>query len=76
MKSEKSAILYKVLVKLGYGEEFAAQICRYMNTDFTAGMMLGYLKQSEQLRPEDIVDEMLGILELRQSIINKKIASR
>lgn len=60
------------LLKKGYPEEFCKEITyKYMNTDFTAGRMIGYLKKMPTLKIEDCVDEMLAILSDRDRIIEK-----
>ena len=44
MASEKSNTLYKELLKRGFHEELCKEIAfKYMNTDYTATRMLGYL---------------------------------
>lgn len=65
--------LYKVLVSKGYEEGLCREIAyKYMNTDYTATRMLGYLYRMTQPRVEDLVDEMLAILSDRDQIIRKK----
>lgn len=64
-KSEKSMELYRILLKRGYPEEFCDQITKNLNTDFTAGRMIGYLSHYKKLPLEQIVDEMLAILSAR-----------
>lgn len=71
-KSEKSIELYRILLKRGYPEEFCDQITKNLNTDFTAGRMIGYLSHYKKLPLEQIVDEMLAILSDRNRIIQKK----
>lgn len=53
---------------------FAESLCReiaykYMNTDYTATRMLGYLYRMTELKEEQLVDEMIAILEDRDRII-------
>lgn len=43
-----------------------------MNTDFVARMMLGYLRDAKPTTMEEVADEMLGILELRERCIQRK----
>lgn len=71
-KSPKSLELYKVLMGKGYPEEFAKLVTDNLNTDFTAGRMLGYLRHYDHLPAEDVADEMLAILSDRAAIIQKK----
>ena len=75
--SEKSVKLYDALIRRGYPEEFCREISeRYLNTDYTAGKMLGFLANmsyNKHLRPEVIVDEMYAILSDRETYVQKKI---
>ncbi len=73
MAALRSEELYKVLVSKGYEEGLCREIAyKYMNTDYTATRMLGYLYRMTQPRVEDLVDEMLAILSDRDQIIRKK----
>ena len=70
---EKTKELYRLLLEKGYPKEFCAEIAyKNMNTDFTAGRMLGYLHRVGNPRIEDLVDEILAILSDRQQIMQKK----
>ncbi|MDO4188171.1 MAG: hypothetical protein Q4D29_04200 [Lachnospiraceae bacterium] len=72
MATEKSQELMEELLKKGYPEEFCREVTyKYMNTDFTAGRMIGYLKKMPKLRIEDCVDEMLAIISDRDRIVEK-----
>ena len=71
-KSEKSIELYHIMTERGYPEEFCDVITRNLNTDFTAGRMMGYLSHYQELPLEEIVDEMLSILADRNRIMQKK----
>ncbi len=73
MAASRSEELYKVLVSKGYEEGLCREIAyKYMNADYTATRMLGYLYRMTQPRVEDLVDEMLAILSDRDQIIRKK----
>lgn len=73
MTSERTDELYKVLLSRGYPKEFCAEVAyKYMNTDYTATRMLGYLYRGSNFRIEDLVDEMIAILSDRDAIIQKK----
>ena len=48
-KSESSRILYRLLMEKGYSEEFSNLISQNLNTDFTAGRMIGYLSHYTSL---------------------------
>lgn len=72
MATERSEELLNALRSKGYPEEFCREITyRYMNTDYTAGRMIGYLNKMPKLRIEDCVDEMLAILSDRDRFIEK-----
>ncbi len=73
MASEKTEELYQVLMEKGYPQGLCSEIAyKYMNTDYTATRMLGYLYRVSDPRVEDLVDEMLAILADRQQMIQKK----
>ena len=71
--SEKTELLYKLMLRKGYPEEFSRLICAEMNTDFTAERMLHYIG-GEKHRLEDVADEMVAIKDLRDRLVNKHIA--
>ena len=73
-KSHLSKELYSTLVEDGYSIEFATLITDNLNTDFTAGRMLGYLAHYDHLPEVEIADEMLAILSDRKQIMDKKAA--
>ena len=71
-KSPKSLELYDIMIKPRYPAEFCDQITKNLNTDWTAGRMMGYLSHYKKLPLEEIVDEMLAILSDRNAIMQKK----
>lgn len=71
-RTEKSMELYEMMVRIGYQEAFAEQITLNLNTDWTAGRMMGYLAHYGKLPMEEVVDEMLAILSDRNRIMQKK----
>lgn len=71
-RSRQSEKLYSTLKEKGYGEFVANAIANELNTDFTAGQMLGYLKHMKHPPLEELADEMLAILALRDRIQSKK----
>lgn len=75
--NDKSVKLYKALRWRGYPEKFCREISeRYLNTDYTAGKMLGFLANMSNhpnLCLEVIVDEMYAILSDRERYVQKKI---
>ena len=73
MSSEKSKLLYDLMLRKGYPEEFSRLICVEMSTDFTAERMMHYVS-GEKKRLEDIADEMVAIKDLRDRLINKHIS--
>ena len=72
MKS-KTEILYELMLRRGYPEEFSRLICSEMNTDFTAERMISYIGGGKH-RLEDVADEMIAIKELRDHLVNKHIS--
>ena len=72
MKS-KTEILYELMLRRGYPEEFSRLICSEMNTDFTADRMISYIGGGKH-RLEDVADEMIAIKELRDRLVNKHIS--
>ena len=72
MKS-KTELLYDMMLRKGYPEEFTRLICAEMNTDFTAERMISYIG-GEKHRLEDVADEMIAIKDLRDRLINKHIS--
>ena len=55
--SDKTKELYQLLLDKGYPKEFCKEIAyKYMNTDYTATRMLGYLYRVTDPRMEDLVD--------------------
>ena len=74
MNSEKGDILYRLMLRKGYPEEFARIIAAEMSTDFTAELMIVYIGRAG-LRPlEEVADEMLAIQSDRDRIRDKHIA--
>ena len=71
-RSHQSMQLYKMLLSRGYPESFCDLVTKNLNTDFTAGRMMGYLSHYQELPLEEIVDEMLSILADRNRIMQKK----
>ena len=71
--SGKSRLLYELMLRKGYPEEFSRLICLEMNTDFTAERMMSYISRGKH-RLEDVADEMLAIMDLRDRIKNKHIS--
>ena len=71
--SEKSELLYKLMLRKGYPEEFSRLICTEMNTDFTAEKMMSYVSGPKK-RLEDVADEMVAIMDLKDRLINKHIS--
>ena len=72
MKS-KTEILYELMLRKGYPDEFTRLICAEMNTDFTAERMISYIG-GEKHRLEHVSDLMLAIKDLRDRLINKHIS--
>ena len=71
-RSGQSEKLYRTLIERKYPENIALSIANELNTDFTAGQMLGYLSHIRKPPLEELADEMLSILALRDRIRSKK----
>ncbi len=71
-RTAKSMELYEMMLRRGYPEPFCDQITRNLNTDWTAGRMIGYLSHYNKLAMEEVADEMLAILSDRDRIMQKK----
>ncbi len=71
-KSIKNAELYEYLVK-NFSEEFADAITKYVNTDYTVKRMMGYIREVRPTSMELVVDEMLAILNDRDTYVKKQI---
>ena len=56
----------------GYPENLCDLVTKNLNTDFTAGRMIGYLSHYSHLPDVEVVDEMLAILSDRNAIMKKK----
>lgn len=70
MDTRKSDAIYEILLQKGFAESLCREIAyKYMNTDYTATRMLGYLYRMTELKEEQLVDEMIAILEDRDRII-------
>ncbi len=71
-RSELSMELYRIMADRGYPEKLCDLVTRNLNTDYTAGRMIGYLSHYSELPDVEVVDEMLAILSDRNAIIQKK----
>ena len=73
MNSEKSDILYRLMLRKGYPGEFARIIAAEMSTDFTAERMISYIGRAGLRSLEEVADEMLAIQSDRDRIRDKHI---
>ena len=72
MASEKSIEVYNILIKKGFPEEFCREVAyKYMNTDYTAERMVGFLYRMPRLTVELVVDEMFAIITDRIRLVEK-----
>ncbi len=71
--SELSDGLYRLMIAKGYPPEFTDIVCSQLNTDFTAKRMIGFLSHFGRPSLESVADEMIAILEFRETIVEKKI---
>ena len=66
--------LVETIVKMGYPEGFGIAIAENLRTEKTMSRMLGYLRAAKPKTTEEIADEMLAIMDLRDHIKNKHIS--
>ena len=66
--------LIKMIVRMGYPEEFGVLVADNLRTEKTMSRMLGYLRQARPTSAEEIADEMLAIMDDRERWIQKKSA--
>ena len=71
--TEKSEILYKLMLKKGYPEAFAKIIAFEMSTDYTADRMISYIARNNKRPLEEVADEMLAIQADRDKFVDKHI---
>lgn len=64
------------LLQMGFPDAFARLVGEQLNTDFTAKQMLGYLRDAQPKTMEEVADEMLGILSLRDKLVERKILNQ
>lgn len=77
MASDKSVELYHLLLEKGFPDEFCKEVAyKYMNTDYTANRMLGYLYRMSQLTVEMVVDEMFAIISDRDRFMEKHMSEQ
>lgn len=77
MASEISRSVFKLLKDKGFPEEFCREIAyKYMNTEYTATRMRGYLLGYAKPSLEEVVDEMYAIISDRNRLIEKHEAER
>ena len=69
----KREILYGLMLRKVYPEEFSRLICSEMNTDFTAERMISYISGNKHSL-EDVADEMLAIKDFRDRLMDKHIS--
>lgn len=75
-RSKTSMRLYETMKERGYPEQFCDLISQELHTDLTANRMLGYLSHYSQPPMGEIVDEMLSILEERDTWVQKKMSEK
>ena len=61
------------MVDFGYPKDFARIIASELNTEFTAGRMIGYISRVGKVSLEETADEMYAILSDRDRIRDKHI---
>lgn len=77
MALEKSKEIYHILLEKGFPDGFCREVAyKYMNTDYTAKRMEGYLNANPQASLESIVDEMFAIISDRDRFIEKHLSEQ
>jgi len=77
MASNKSNDVFKKLIEMGFPDEFCREVSyKYLNTDFTATRMLGYLYRISEPSIEQIVDEMFAIISDRDRLMEKHLSEK
>lgn len=73
MENTQQERLIQALLDKGFPRQYCETVAtKYLNTDFTATRMLGYLYRYSDLSIEQVTDEMLAILSDREAIRQKK----
>ena len=65
-----------LLVRHGFSEAFADVIRDRAGTPYTAGRMLGYLRNYRPHSEEEVIDELLSIYEKRDQYVKKQIVRK
>ena len=68
--------LVEVILRMGYPEEFGIAIADSLGTEMTMNRMIRYLEHARPGSAEEIADEMLAILQVRESWVQQKISER
>lgn len=77
MASDKCIYVYDLLKEKGFPDEFCKEIAyKYLNTDYTAQRMQGYLLRYHQPSLEEVVDEMYAIIGDRDRFVEKHEVER
>lgn len=72
MAKTQRELLFQALLDKGFPREYCETlVTKYLNTDFTATRMLGYLYRYSEPSIEQVTDEMLAILADREEIRQK-----
>lgn len=75
-RTQLSHLVTQRLCEMGFPAAFARLVGEQLNTDFTAKQMLGYLRDAHPQTMEEVADEMLGILSLRDKLVKRKILNQ
>jgi len=77
MASDMSIHVYALLMEKGFPDGFCQEVAyKYMNTDYTARRMEGYLLGYHQPSLEEVVDEMYAIISDRDRFVEKHEVER
>ena len=66
--------LLDAVVALGYPEEFGVVLAAELRTPKAMRRLAGYLRNAQPTSPEQIVDEMLAIVAMRDRWVEQKIS--
>lgn len=76
MREAARADLIDAVEQLGYPSEFGALIASQLRGEKSMRRMEAYLRGANPHSPEEIADEMLAIIQMRDSWVEQKVSER
>ena len=70
------ADLVAAIEELGYPAEFGEVIADQLGGEWSMRRMTSYLRGADPHSPEEIADEMLAILQMRERYVEQKVSER